>query len=220
MRATRALVVAATAVAALGLGAPMAAAGGDVGNGQNNGNSQNDWNDPGNWDNGNGNNNGNGNGNNNGNGNGNNNGNGNGNNNGNGNGRNNGPNNVTVDPERVHQGAAMQVSAEGCGRGGSVSSHAFRTTRLSAGRVGHARVRIFNDATPGSYNLTVRCDGTDRTAGHRFTVLNSRGAQGGLGGSMAASPADMGVGAGLVASAALGGGMYIMRRRRNGHGAV
>ncbi|MFJ3526614.1 hypothetical protein [Streptomyces sp. NPDC090132] len=219
MRATRALVVAATAVAALGLGAPMAAAGGDVGNGQNNGNSQNDWNDPGNWDNDNGNNNGNGNGNNNNNGNNNGNGNGHGNNNGNGNGRNNGPNNVTVDPERVHQGAAMQVSAEGCGRGGSVSSNAFRTTRLSAGRVGHARVRIFNDATPGSYNLTVRCDGTDRTAGHRFTVLNSRGAQGGLGGSMAASPADMGVGAGLVASAALGGGMYIMRRRRN-HGAV
>ncbi|MHC3814058.1 hypothetical protein OG892_36250 [Streptomyces sp. NBC_00341] len=218
MRATRALVVAATAVAALGLGAPMAAAGGDVGNGQNNGNSQNDWNDPGDWDNGNNNGNGNGNGNNN-NGNNNGNGNGHGNNNGNGNGRNNGPNNVTVDPERVHQGAAMQVSAEGCGRGGSVSSNAFRTTRLSAGRVGHARVRILNDATPGSYNLTVRCDGTDRTAGHRFTVLNSRGAQGGLGGSMAASPADMGVGAGLVASAALGGGMYIMRRRRT-HGAV
>lgn len=126
---------------------------------------------------------------------------------------------MTVDPERVHQGAAMQVSAEGCGRGGSVSSNAFRTTRLSAGRVGHARVRIFNDATPGSYNLTVRCDGTDRTAGHRFTVLNSRGAQGGFGGSMAASPAEMGVGAGLVASAALGGGMYFMRRRRMSHGA-
>ncbi|MYY04701.1 MULTISPECIES: hypothetical protein [unclassified Streptomyces] len=214
MRATRALVVAATAVAALGLGAPMAAAGGDVGNNQNNGNNQNDWNDQGGWNNGN--NNGNGNGNNNGN----NNGNGNGNNNGNNNGRNNGPNNVTVDPERVHQGAAMQVSAEGCGRGGSVSSNAFRTTRLSAGRVGHARVRILNDATPGSYNLTVRCDGTDRTAGHRFTVLDSRGAQGGLGGSMAATPAEMGVGAGLVASAALGGGMYLMRRRRTGHGAV
>ncbi|MFE7624771.1 hypothetical protein [Streptomyces sp. NPDC057509] len=211
MRATRALVVAATAVAALGLGAPMAAAGGDVGNNQNNGNNQNDWNGQDGW-----NNNGNGNGNNNGN----NNGNGNGNNNGNNNGRNNGPNNVTVDPERVHQGAAMQVSAEGCGRGGSVSSNAFRTTRLSAGRVGHARVRILNDATPGSYSLTVRCDGTDRTAGHRFTVLDSRGAQGGLGGSMAATPAEMGVGAGLVASAALGGGMYLMRRRRTGHGAV
>lgn len=212
MRATRALVVAATAVAALGLGAPMAAAGGDVGNNQNNGNNQNGWNDQDGWNNGN--NNGNGNGNNNGN----NNGNGNG--NVNGNGRNNGPNNVTVDPERVHQGAAMQVSAEGCGRGGSVSSNAFRTTRLSAGRIGHARVRILNDATPGSYNLTVRCDGTDRTAGHRFTVLDSRGAQGGLGGSMATTPAEMGVGAGLVASAALGGGMYLMRRRRTGHGAV
>ncbi|MGQ4352339.1 hypothetical protein [Streptomyces drozdowiczii] len=211
MRATRALVVAAAAVAALGVGAPMAAAGGDVGNNnqnnnQNNGNNQNDWNDQDGWNNGNGNNNSNGNNN--------------GNNNGNGNGRNNGPNNVTVDPERVHQGAAMQVSAEGCGRGGSVSSNAFRTTRLSAGRVGHARVRIFNDATPGTYNLTVRCDGTDRTAGHRFTVLDSRGAQGGLGGSMAATPAEMGVGAGLVASAALGGGMYVMRRRRTGHGAA
>ncbi|MGW2590772.1 hypothetical protein ACWCXC_10945 [Streptomyces sp. NPDC001515] len=203
MRATRALVVAATAVAALGLGAPMAAAGGDVGGGQNNGTNQNDWNDPGDWDNG-----------------GNGNGNGNGNGDGNGRGRNNGPNNVTVDPERVHQGAAMQVTAEGCGRGGSVSSNAFRTTRLSAGRVGHARVRILNDATPGSYNLTVRCDGTDRTASHRFTVLDSRGAQGGLGGSMAATPAEMGIGAGLVASAALGGGMYLMRRRRAGHGAI
>ena len=48
----------------------------------------------------------------------------------------------------------------------------------------------------------------------QFTVLTGRGAQGGLGGSVAPSSAEMAVGAGLVVTAAVGGTLLIARRRR------
>ncbi|MFI8004793.1 hypothetical protein [Streptomyces sp. NPDC086010] len=207
MRASRALAVTATAFAAVGLAAPLAAAGGGPGSNPNNF-----------------------------------------------------PTNVTVNPSSVHQGATMQVSAEGCGRsGGRVWSNAFPTVNLSPGRVGYATARIRNDATPGQYSLSVRCNnsdnnfgggnggnggnggdggnGNDRGNGNgndrgdrgndsgnrgdqndsvataRFTVLPSRGAQGGLGGSMGPSSVEMQVGGGLVAAAALGGAVFVVRRR-------
>lgn len=47
-----------------------------------------------------------------------------------------------------------------------------------------------------------------------FRVLPGRGAQGGLGGSLAPSSTEMAVGGSLVAAAALGGGLFIIRRRR------
>lgn len=76
----------------------------------------------------------------------------------------NAPINVTVNPSAVHQGATMQVSAEGCGRaGGKVWSNAFPTVNLSPGRVGYATARIRDDATPGHYNLSVKCN-EDRDA--------------------------------------------------------
>ncbi|MER7136033.1 MULTISPECIES: hypothetical protein [Streptomyces] len=203
MSASRALAVTATAFAAVGLAAPLAAAGGGPGS------------NPSNF-----------------------------------------PTNVTVNPSSVFQGATMQVSAEGCGRsGGKVWSNAFPTVNLSPGRVGYATARIRDNATPGQYSLSVRCNDSDNNfgggnggdggqggnggqGGHggqggnggnggqgggngdpvataRFTVLPSRGAHGGLGGSMGPSSVEMQVGGGLVAAAAVGGAVFVVRRRMN-----
>ncbi|MER5769772.1 hypothetical protein [Streptomyces sp. NPDC001985] len=79
-----------------------------------------------------------------------------------------------------------------------------------------AGARIHDHATPGRYNLAVRCHNGNRSevATAHFTVVSGRGAHGGLGGSMAPGPAEMAVGAGLVTTAAVGGTLFIARRRR------
>ncbi|MFD4132596.1 hypothetical protein [Streptomyces goshikiensis] len=132
-----------------------------------------------------------------------------------GNGSGNGPSNVTVNPYSVHQGATMQVSAAGCGRGGTVWSHGnFPQANLSAGSIGFATVRIFNHASPGNHTLSVKCHDNSLVATHRFTILRGNGAQGGIGGSIGPSAAETAIGAGLVGTAALGAGIHVMRRRR------
>ncbi|NXY96074.1 hypothetical protein HYE82_17100 [Streptomyces sp. BR123] len=126
-----------------------------------------------------------------------------------------GPSNVTVNPYSVHQGSTMQVSAAGCLRGGTVwSPNNFQQERLSAGPIGFATVRIFNHASPGNHTLSVKCDDNSLVATHRFTILEGRGANGGLGGSIGPSTAETAVGASLVGAAALGAGAHVLRRRR------
>ncbi|MEU0159612.1 hypothetical protein ABZ154_12405 [Streptomyces sp. NPDC006261] len=132
----------------------------------------------------------------------------------------NGPVNVAVNPQAVHQGGTLKVTARGCGHGGTVWSNAFPTTSLSAGdgtNYAHARVR--NNTTPGHYHLSVKCSDNDRIATHKFTVLAGHGAQGGLGGSMGPNSTEMQVGGGLVAAAAVGGAVFLVRRRRTSHAA-
>ncbi|MER5935192.1 hypothetical protein [Streptomyces sp. NPDC002054] len=127
----------------------------------------------------------------------------------------NGPSNVSVNPFSVHQGSTMQVSASGCGHGGTVSSPGnFSPANLSAGTVGFATVRIFNHASPGTHTLHVRCNDSNLIATHRFQVLFGNGAQGGIGGSFGPSTTETVIGAGLVGTAALGAGIHLMRRRR------
>ncbi|PRH75810.1 hypothetical protein C6N75_28985 [Streptomyces solincola] len=192
MRASRALVVAATAGAAIGLCVPVAAATNAPNGGGPNGGSHDR------------------------------------------------PRNVTVEPSRVHQGGQLAVSASGCSRGGVVSSNAFPRTALTINRSGQsaATPRVYDNATPGQYTLAVRCNdsggrggdggrggngfdedefgrgGNGEVVTRTFTVIRGRGTEGGLGGSMAPTSAETAVGAGLVASAALGGGLFISRRRR------
>lgn len=126
-----------------------------------------------------------------------------------------GPSNVTVNPYSVHQGSTMQVSAAGCLRGGTVwSPNNFQQERLSAGSIGFATVRIFNHASPGNHTLSVKCDDNSLVATHRFTILEGRGAQGGLGGSIGPSTAETAIGSSLVGAAALGAGAHVLRRRR------
>ncbi|WP_175409662.1 hypothetical protein [Streptomyces sp. TRM64462] len=158
MRASRALAVAATACAALGLSAPLATAGGNGGSG---------------------------------------------------------PTHVTVSPLQVHQGGVLTVTVQGCDRGGTVTSNAFPKTSLTVTpTVQTATPRIYDHATPGRYNLAVRCNDSPRVVTRSFEVVRARGAQGGLGGSMTPSSTEMTVGAALVGSAALGGALFISRRRR------
>ncbi|QNP66714.1 hypothetical protein [Streptomyces genisteinicus] len=165
MRATRALAVTATAFAAVGLCAPLAAAGGGDG-----------------------------------------------------------PRNVQVSPSSVFPGGTLTITADGCRRGGTVSSNAFPDATLSPrgdrGGESTATARVRNNAAPGSYHLTVRCNDSSQTASASFTVLPARGAQGGLGGSIGPTSTEMAIGAGLVATAAVGGSVFIARRRRTVSGQV
>ncbi|MFJ3921535.1 hypothetical protein [Streptomyces sp. NPDC090022] len=125
-----------------------------------------------------------------------------------------GPSNVSVNPFAVHQGSTMQVSASGCGRGGSVSSPGnFPPRDLSPGSIGFATVRINNHASPGNKTLQVKCNDSPLVATARFRVLDGNGAQGGLGGSFGPSAAETAIGGGLVGTAAIGAGIHVMRRR-------
>ncbi|MEU9859294.1 hypothetical protein AB0D99_00340 [Streptomyces sp. NPDC047971] len=126
-----------------------------------------------------------------------------------------GANSVTVSPFAVHQGATLTITVRGCA-GGTVSSNAFPTVTLSGNvnGVSTATARIHNNATPGQYNLAVQCGG--RTLTQTFRVLAGQGALGGIGGSLAPSSTEMAVGGSLVAAAALGGGLFIARRRMSG----
>ncbi|MFI8338881.1 hypothetical protein ACIF8W_02160 [Streptomyces sp. NPDC085639] len=132
-----------------------------------------------------------------------------------GNGGGNGPSNISVNPYSVHQGSTMQVSAAGCGHGGTVTSHGnFPPANLSAGSIGFATVRIFNHASPGHHTLSVKCNDSNLVATHRFTILEGNPSQGGIGGSIGPSTAETVIGAGLVGAAALGAGAHVLRRRR------
>ncbi|MFB7778184.1 hypothetical protein [Streptomyces bauhiniae] len=168
---------------------------------------------------------GNGNGNGNGNGRGNDNfGHGNGNGNfGNGNGNGNGGHggggndgnlrNIVVTPSVLPAGGRLTIRVEGC-RGGTVSSRAFRAARLEGnGNNSRVTVTIDRNARPGRYDITAECGGRSLTRPNAFTVIG--GVNGGLGGSSTtgATRADMAIGGGLVASAALGAGAVWLRRR-------
>lgn len=156
MRASRALAVAAAACAAVGLSAPLAAAGGDGGALR-----------------------------------------------------------VSVNPQSVHQGSTLTITVEGCKRGGTVTSNAFPQTSLPASRTGvaTAMARINDNAALGRHSLIVTCNDNQMVGTAQFTVLAGRGAQGGLGGSVGPSSTEMAIGAGLVGTAAVGGGLFIARRR-------
>ncbi|MER6910270.1 hypothetical protein ABT354_01150 [Streptomyces sp. NPDC000594] len=100
---------------------------------------------------------------------------------------------------------------DGAGRGGDGGGD---------GRGGDGRdtlsvgARIHDHAAPGRYNLVVRCDNTSNVATAQFIVVSGRGTRGGLGGSLEPDTAEMAVGAGLVATAAIGGTVFLARRRR------
>lgn len=122
--------------------------------------------------------------------------------------------NVTVSPFAVHQGALLLVTTRDCAAG-TVSSAAFPSGTLSGSNQGFSTVsvRIYNNATPGLHSLTATCT-NGRKLTTQFRVLAGQGSQGGLGGSLAPSSTEMAVGGSLVAAAALGGGLFIARRRR------
>ncbi|MFB6846470.1 hypothetical protein ACFCXS_16635 [Streptomyces sp. NPDC056373] len=138
------------------------------------------------------------------------------------------PSNITALPSVIAPGGQLTITVDGCRGGGTATSNAFSPTRLSPvsggkgnegdrGGAGNGTARgtatINSNARPGSYDITVDCNGRRMTKPQAFTVIG--GVRGGIGGSSTtgATPADMAIGGGLVAAAVVGGGVFWMRRR-------
>ncbi|MFF8933431.1 hypothetical protein ACF08O_01565 [Streptomyces paradoxus] len=139
------------------------------------------------------------------------------------------PSNITALPSVIARGGQLTITVDGCRNGGTATSNAFSPTQLSPvggggkgneggrGGMGSGTARgtatIHNDARPGSYDITVDCNGRRVTKSQAFTVIG--GVRGGIGGSSTtgATPTDMAIGGGLVAAAVVGGGVFWMRRR-------
>jgi hypothetical protein len=120
-------------------------------------------------------------------------------------------------PSVIAPGGQMTITVDGCPHGGTASSQAFPTTRLSpisgANHTARGTATIHANARPGQYDITVNCSGRTLTRPAAFTVLG--GVRGGIGGSSStgATPTDIAIGGGLVAAAVIGGGVFWMRRR-------
>lgn len=128
------------------------------------------------------------------------------------------PSNIVALPSVIARGGQLTVTVDGCRDGGTMTSDAFPSTRLTpVPGAGNEQARgtatINTNASPGSHDITVTCSGRSLTKPGAFTVIG--GVQGGLGGSSTtgATPTDMAIGGGLVAAAAVGGGLFWMRRR-------
>ncbi|MFI7139800.1 hypothetical protein ACIBQ5_19190 [Streptomyces massasporeus] len=149
------------------------------------------------------------------------------------------PSNITALPSVIATGGQLTITVDGCRSGGTATSNAFAPTRLSPvhhggkgnegdrggdgnndggrGSAGNATARgtatINSNARPGSYDITVTCDGRTLTKPQAFSVIG--GVRGGIGGSTTtgATPTDVAIGGGLVAAAVVGGGVFWMRRR-------
>lgn len=128
------------------------------------------------------------------------------------------PSNIVALPGVIARGGQLTVTVDGCPKGGTMTSNAFPTARLmptvgSPKESARGTATVHSTARPGPYDITVNCSGRTLTKPAAFTVIG--GTQGGLGGtsSTGATPTDMAVGGVLVAAAAVGGGVFWMRRR-------
>ncbi|MGC9543835.1 hypothetical protein [Streptomyces sp. UG1] len=128
-----------------------------------------------------------------------------------------GPSNIVALPSVIARGGQLTITVDGCPRGGTATSDAFRPTTLtpSHGSTAKGTATIDRHARPGAHSITVHCHGSSRPLTHpnAFTVIG--GVRGGLGGSTStgATPTDMAIGGGLIAVAVIGGGVFWMRRR-------
>jgi hypothetical protein len=129
-------------------------------------------------------------------------------------GRDDGARDIDVQPRSIATGQRITVTVNDC-RSGSMTSRAFRTTSLFpfGGDMARGVATIDRNASPGPYDLTVRCDGRTLLRRDAFFVLG--GVRGGLGGSVSsgATPADMAIGGGLVGASVLAGCGFWLRRR-------
>lgn len=126
--------------------------------------------------------------------------------------------NIVALPSVIARGGQMTITVDGCPKGGTATSAAFPSTTLTpihgANETARGTATIHSNANPGSYSITVHCTGRPPlTRDNAFTVIG--GVRGGIGGSSSsgATPTDMAIGGGLVALAAIGGGVFWMRRR-------
>ncbi|MGW1544888.1 hypothetical protein ACWCPM_32510 [Streptomyces sp. NPDC002309] len=131
------------------------------------------------------------------------------------------PANIVALPGVIARGGQITVTVDGCPRGGAMYSDAFGTATLSpvngSNRTSRGAATVYTDARPGAYDIVVQCSGRRLTRPNAFTVIG--GVRGGLGGSVTAgaTPTDVAIGGGLVASAVIGAGVFWMRRRAENH---
>ncbi|GGY07087.1 hypothetical protein [Streptomyces djakartensis] len=127
------------------------------------------------------------------------------------------PSNIVALPNVIARGGQLTITVDGCRNGGTATSSAFSPTRLTpihgANETARGTATINSNARPGQYDIMVTCDGRRLTKPHAFTVIG--GVRGGIGGgsTTGATPTDIAIGGGLVAAAAIGGGVFWMRRR-------
>ncbi|WP_030247338.1 MULTISPECIES: hypothetical protein [unclassified Streptomyces] len=127
------------------------------------------------------------------------------------------PSNIVALPNVIARGGQLTITVDGCRNGGTATSNAFSPTRLTpirgANETARGTATINSNARPGPYDIMVVCDGRRLTKPHAFTVIG--GVRGGIGGgsTTGATPTDIAIGGGLVTAAAIGGGVFWMRRR-------
>ncbi|MFH8449255.1 hypothetical protein ACH4CD_08440 [Streptomyces fungicidicus] len=127
------------------------------------------------------------------------------------------PSNIVALPSVIARGGQLTITVDGCPNGGTATSNAFPRTNLTpingANDTSKGTATIDADARPGPYDITVHCSGRSLTRPAAFTVIG--GVRGGIGGSSTsgATPTDVAIGGALVAAAAVGGGVFWMRRR-------
>lgn len=127
------------------------------------------------------------------------------------------PSNIVALPSVIARGGQLTITVDGCPNGGTATSNAFQRTNLTPVHGAHhtskGTATIYDDARPGSYDITVHCSGRSLTRPAAFTVIG--GVRGGIGGSSTsgATPTDVAIGGALVAAAAVGSGVFWMRRR-------
>ncbi|MFC5212558.1 hypothetical protein [Streptomyces coerulescens] len=128
-----------------------------------------------------------------------------------------GPSNIVALPSVVARGGQLTITVDGCPRGGTATSDAFKPTTLTpvGGNTAKGTATIDRNAKSGAHSITVHCTGASRPLTHpnAFTVIG--GVRGGLGGSSStgATPTDMAIGGGLIVVAVVGGAVFWMRRR-------
>ncbi|GGN39640.1 hypothetical protein GCM10011578_086480 [Streptomyces fuscichromogenes] len=129
-------------------------------------------------------------------------------------GRGDGARDIVAQPRSIATGQRLTVTVNNC-RSGVMTSRAFHTTPLFpfGGDMARGVATIERNASPGPYDLTVRCDGRTLLRPAAFFVLG--GVRGGLGGSIStgATPTDMAIGGGMVGAAVLAGCGFWLRRR-------
>lgn len=126
----------------------------------------------------------------------------------------------TVSPTTVAPGGTVTLNATACQEPlVKVSSGIFDAVELNEGKSATAKVDA--DAKPGArYEVTFECKGEKGTttltvAGHSTgtgTTTPSKGVKAGLGGARHLNGAEIAAGSALLAGA-LGGGVFLMRRR-------
>ncbi|MYR62651.1 hypothetical protein GTY54_42775, partial [Streptomyces sp. SID625] len=83
--------------------------------------------------------------------------------------------NITALPGVIARGGQLAITVEGCRGGGTAASRAFSTTGLrpvdGAGETARGVATVREDARPGTYDITVRCDGRTLTRPGAFTVV-------------------------------------------------